>query len=186
MKPVADKTAATYDAPAVQPAATHVDHARIKELVMQLQSQQNFGRGALAGIGASLAGALVWALITAITNYQIGWMAVGVGFLVGISVRKFGKGIDKVYGFLGAALSLLGCLLGNIFTIYIFVAREESISFFAAVAGVGPSALIAIMAKAFSPIDLLFYGIALYEGYRFSFVKLTPEQIKSIQVPGGS
>jgi len=62
-----------------------------------------------AGIGAAL-----WALITVATNYQIGFMALGVGFLVGHSVRAFGKGVDTGFGVLGAVLALAGCLAGKI------------------------------------------------------------------------
>jgi hypothetical protein len=34
-----------------------------------------------------------------------------------------------------------------------------------------------LMKATFSPIDLLFYGIAVYEGYRFSFRQVTPEEL---------
>jgi len=30
----------------------------------------------------------------------------------------------------------------------------------------------------FSPMDLLFCGIAVYEGYKFSFRRLTPQEIE--------
>jgi hypothetical protein len=33
------------------------------------------------------------------------------------------------------------------------------------------------MKDSFSPMELLFYGIAIYEGYNFSFRKITEEEI---------
>jgi hypothetical protein len=34
-----------------------------------------------------------------------------------------------------------------------------------------------VMMDAFSPMDLLFYGIAIYEGYKFSFRQITEEEL---------
>jgi hypothetical protein len=36
------------------------------------------------------------------------------------------------------------------------------------------------MAATFSPMDLLFYGIAIYEGYKFSFRQLTDEDMARV------
>ena len=36
------------------------------------------------------------------------------------------------------------------------------------------------MVETFHPMDLLFYGIAIYEGYRFSFRELLEDEIESI------
>ena len=33
------------------------------------------------------------------------------------------------------------------------------------------------MVATFSPMDLLFYGIAVYEGYKFSFRQVGPEDL---------
>lgn len=79
---------------------------------------------------ASLVGACIWAAISVATGYQIGYVAIGVGFLVGMAVKIFGKGIDQVYGYIGAVLSLFGCVLGNLFTIILFVSVYENIPFF--------------------------------------------------------
>ncbi|MCZ6827293.1 MAG: hypothetical protein O7D88_07320, partial [Gammaproteobacteria bacterium] len=67
-----------------------------------LRSEQSLLVGTLAGFVASLAGAGVWAAVTVLTEYQIGWMAVGIGVLVGFSMRFAGKGIDQTFGIAGA------------------------------------------------------------------------------------
>ena len=38
--------------------------------------------------------------------------------MVGLAVRKFGRGVDPVFGIAGAVLALVGCTLGNLLTIY--------------------------------------------------------------------
>ena len=89
----------------------------------------NLPLGALAGLGAAIAGAAIWAAITAATEYQIGWMAIGVGFLVGFAVRVVGKGSEASFGVVGAVLALLGCLLGNLLTLAWFAAQQAPHTF---------------------------------------------------------
>ena len=96
--------------------------------LQEMRDNQNFVFGIAAGAGAALLGAVLWAVITAITNYQIGWMAVGVGALVGIAIRSAGKGVDNSFGFAGALIALLGCVVGNFLTIVIVISRQESMS----------------------------------------------------------
>src|SRR5574341_966188 len=160
-------TAPPQGAPAAK--APQIDPQKAERFFQDLKDQQNFGLAVIAGAGAALAGAMAWAAITAATNTQIGWMAVGVGFLVGYAVRAAGKGVEKGFGVLGAVLALLGCVLGNALTIYIFVANDAGAPFLDVVKTLPIEKLLDIMKRNFNPIDVLFYAIAVYEGYRFSF-----------------
>ena len=85
--------------------------------------------GVVAGVVSALIGAAVWAGITVATEYQIGWMAVAVGFLVGYAVRILGKGLSKNFGYVGAVCALLGCVLGNLLSICGFISIQESVPF---------------------------------------------------------
>ena len=38
-----------------------------------------------------------------------------------------------------------------------------------------------LMISMFHPMDLLFYGLAVYEGYKFSFQNLSDDQISELQ-----
>jgi hypothetical protein len=132
--------------------------------------EQSLPRGLVAGLAAAAVGAGAWALITVVTNYQIGWMAVGVGFLVGWAVRLAGKGTSTAFGVLGAALALGGCLAGNLLTGNVVASRELGVPLTDMLARITPGMAFELMAGMFSPIDLLFYGLATYQGYRFSIV----------------
>jgi len=123
----------------------------------------------VAGVVAALIGAALWAVITVTTGYQIGFMAIGVGFLVGLSVGRLGKGTTPAYGILGAALSLAGCVVGNVLAITGFIAQNESQPFFVVLSQLNIPAIPSILIETFSPIDLVFYAIAVYEGYKLSF-----------------
>jgi hypothetical protein len=162
---------------AAQPGRPAVDQARIEAFIAEVRASQSLTMGIIGGGVAAMVGAAAWAAVTVATNTQIGWMAVGVGFLVGGVVRLLGKGIDKPFGYAGAALSLFGCLLGNLLSIYAVVARQEEISFFFVLTHVDFSAIPDLFRVTFHPMDLLFYGIAIYEGYRFSFRRIVQADI---------
>lgn len=143
----------------------------------QLRLEQNLHLGFIAGLSAALVGAAIWAVITVSTGYQIGYMAIGLGFLVGFAVKETGKGIDKIFGVMGAVLSLFGCLLGNFLSTIGFFANSEGVGYFETLASIDYSYLPEIMMETFSLMDLLFYGIAIYQGYKLSFRQLTEEEI---------
>ena len=155
-----------------------IDQNKLSEYMEDLRVEQNFPMAILAGGAAALIGAALWGLITSISGYQIGYMAVGVGFLVGMAVRYAGKGIDPQFGYLGAGLSLIGCLLGNYLGIVFYFAKEAKTSFINAYQMINElSSVSSVMMESFGVMDILFYGIAIYEGYKFSFRLITEEEI---------
>jgi hypothetical protein len=130
----------------------------------------NLPMGFMAGLVAAAVGAGLWAVITVVTNYQIGWMAVGVGALVGVAVRMAGKGTTKVFGITGAVLALAGCLIGNLLTGSVVLARQWDMSLMLFLSRLTPDLVADLMKAMFDPIDLLFYALAIWTGYRFSIV----------------
>ncbi|MDQ6767845.1 MAG: hypothetical protein M3Z41_08555, partial [Candidatus Eremiobacteraeota bacterium] len=115
-----------------------------------------------------------------LTKFQIGWEAVGVGFITGYGVRVFGKGIDPVFGYAGAVLSLLGCAAGNILTVMIVVATQEHMALSDVAARMTPQITWRMLAAGFNPIDALFYALGIYYGYRSSFHRITREELAAL------
>ena len=150
-----------------------IEQAKLHMLMQKVKDNQNLSFGITGGAVAAVIGATIWAAITAVTHFQIGWMAVGVGFLVGFAVRICGKGIDMIFGIMGAILSLLGCLAGNLFAVCFAVSSAQSIPLLDLLSRLNPEITVKLMTATFSPMDLLFYGLAVYEGYKFSFRKLS-------------
>lgn len=140
------------------------------------RSEANFLMAIVAGGAAAVIGATVWAVITIAAGYQIGWIAIAVGLLVGSTIRAAGRGDSPAFSMAGAAFVLLGCALGNLFAGCGFIAAEKGVSLLAALPLLlDPSAVIGSIIALFSPIDLLFYGIAIYEGSRLSINADGPE-----------
>ncbi len=157
-----------------------IDELKLQTLMQEIKDNQNLSLGILGGMGAAAIGAIIWAVITALTNFQIGWMAVGVGFLVGIGVRSLGKGINTSFGIVGAILSLVGCLAGNLLTVCILISRQEGIELFNLLTRLNPAVVVELIKATFNPMDLLFYGIAVYEGYRFSFRRVSDDELSKL------
>lgn len=132
---------------------------------------ENLLLGTIAGAVGMAVGTAIWVGITVATNYQIGYMAVGVGFLVGIAMRFAGRGRSQPFAVVGAGLSLLGCALGNLLTGCVLVAREFDISFGEVVANLDLDTVQGIMGAMFSPMDILFYALGAWAGWKYSVIR---------------
>lgn len=134
----------------------------------ELLAEENLPKGLMCGVAAALIGAVAWGLISVSTGYQIGYMAIAIGFFVGFAMRR-GKGIRPIFGILGAALALISCVLGDFFSIIGYISRDYEVSFWEALTGVDYGEIFTIMLENVASMTALFYGFAVYEGYKFSF-----------------
>jgi hypothetical protein len=135
----------------------------------------NLALGIVGGAVAAAAGAVLWAAVTNITHLQIGWMAVGIGALVGLAVRKLGRGSGPVFGVAGAVLALLGCVAGNLLTVCLLVAHEQKVGVLEIVSRLDPPTAAKLLVATFSGMDVIFYALAVYEGYKLSMMPPGPD-----------
>lgn len=154
-----------------------IDEEKLQRYMANLKSEENFALAISGGLAAALVSAAIWAIVTYSTGYQIGYMAIGVGFLVGLAVRFLGKGISQKFGFWGGICSVLGCLFGNVFAMLGFFAHDTGESFMSILTQMDWTALPSLIAATFDPMDALFYGFAIYFGYQFSFRQIDEEEI---------
>ncbi len=148
-----------------------------EEYMEHLRKNQNIGMAIVGGLAASFVGAILWTVVTVSTGWQIGFMAIGVGILVGFAVRFLGKGVDIPFGIVGAVFALLGCVLGNFLAVYGLTAQAFNVGYFEIFGLVEVGAVIDQFIANMGPIDLLFYGFALYEGFKFSTISPTNEDL---------
>jgi len=147
-------------------------------LNVKLLREQNLPLGILAGAVAALLGALLWMGITVATGMEFGLVAIAIGAGVGYAVRYAGKGVTKVFGVVGAIFTLLSCVGGEVLSVIQMVANADGYSFFEALSKTDLSIAIPKILESFSIITYVIYGIGIYEGYKFSFRKLTPQEIQ--------
>lgn len=74
-----------------------------------------FPKWVLAGFLGGLVGAAIWAGISYATNYEIGWIAWGIGFLVGFCVRVAAGGDQEGFapGATAAVVAIISVLIGK-------------------------------------------------------------------------
>ena len=128
----------------------------------------NMVLGVLAGAGAAIVGALIWMGLTVATNMHIGYVAIGIGALVGVAVRYAGKGSTVPFGVVGAGFTLVGCLLGEALAQIQLAASSAGVGFFQMLGQVDVSALFSNVATGSGPITYFIYAIGIYEGYKLS------------------
>jgi hypothetical protein len=150
------------------------------EFYQRIRLDQNLPLGLIAGIGTGIIGAILWGAITVATEYQIGYMALAIGAGVGYSVGYVGKGIDQIFGIMSAVIALLSCILGNFLSTIGFIANSENLGYWETLIRFDYSYFPAVMKETFNFMDLLFYGIAIYESYRFSFRKISLQEFQTL------
>ncbi|TCK64861.1 hypothetical protein DFQ05_2600 [Winogradskyella wandonensis] len=150
------------------------------EHLEKFRAEQNLKAGIFASILVGVIAALGWAAITVMTELQIGIVAIAIGAAVGLTMRFIGKGIDQVFGISGAIIALLSCVLGNFLSILGFIANQYELGYLETLLSFDYSMTFAIMSETASPMDLVFYAIAGYEGYKFSFRAFTERDIHDL------
>jgi hypothetical protein len=130
---------------------------------------KGFGRGLSAALAAAALGGIGWAVLTGLTNYKIGFAAIGIGLLVGLAVERFGGG-DGRLPIVGAIAALLGCLFGDVLADAHILASQFHISIFTVLRDLShhPRNYVDLYQAGFKAFDLVFYAIAGYEGYKLS------------------
>ncbi len=147
----------------------------------KLRLEQNLPMAIGAGVAVGLLGSVLWALLTVSTGYQIGYMAIAIGAGVGFSMRFAGKGIDQIFGISGGIIAVLSCAIGNFLSTIGFIANYESLGYFETLTMFDYNYLIPVMQETFSVIDLLFYGFAGYEGYKFAFRSFNQDDVAKMK-----
>ena len=77
----------------------------------------------MGAVGAALLGAAIWGGIAYLTGYEVGYVAWGIGFIVGFGAKALGaKG--HTAGVICAGLALLSIFTGKMFTLRMVVGNE--------------------------------------------------------------
>lgn len=89
-----------------------------------------YGSAVVGGLIAGLIGAVIWAAIVYFFQVEIGWIAWGIGALVGVGVAMACKGdTEDLTGVIAAACALLSVLVGKYAAVYFLVAGHMPADF---------------------------------------------------------
>jgi hypothetical protein len=123
----------------------------------------------LGGLGAAVLSSLIWYVVVIVTNYQLGIVAIAVGWLVaqGVMVgsgRKRGPQLQA----LSVAITLVAMLASEYFVLRHFIVEDlsaQGYTDFKLLLPLGDMIELVIEGIKAEPITLLFWGIALWQAF---------------------
>ena len=124
-------------------------------------------------------GAILWAIVAYVSHMNIGFIAIAIGFLSGYGVRFLGKGIDIQFAVVGAVWAGLGVAVGQILAVCVFAAKEYQMSLLTIIGDLDFATMKEMLLVDFGPMDILFYCIALWAGFKYAKRIVSPEEVKS-------
>ena len=156
-------------------------------MVVQEQRSGTVLTAALAGLVAAIAGGVVWALIVRWTDYEIGFVAWGIGWIVGTAVvfgARNARGVP--FQIVAVLLALLGIAIGK-YLAFVWVGQDE----------LGPLGVELPVfsadtfdlwwdsrADVWSWWDLLWIGLAVYTAFRIPQPEEEPHPVESREPDG--
>ncbi|MGW8315641.1 MAG: hypothetical protein ACWGNV_08580, partial [Bacteroidales bacterium] len=143
-----------------------------KEARKKLRRYQSFLYALTGGIIVTIAAAIGWSVAAGLTSFPVIYLSLGLGLLVGLAVRFFGAGINRMFGLLGAILTFAGCLLGSYLIQEGIPDRVAVVGFREALAFLRPELIVHSIKEPYVPQDLLFYGLAVVLAYFLSIRRI--------------
>lgn len=165
-----------------------VEPGRARDLVgtvypelMRAAEAEQFSRQALlpailGGLIAAVVGGIVWGLIVIVTDYEVGFVAWGIGFLAGFAVVRFAGGRKGLpLQAIAIVASLVGIVLGK-YIAYVYFLKEfvreqigeeaaDDISYFD---GDVISLFREDLGEVFGGYDLLWAGLAIVTAWQIA------------------
>jgi hypothetical protein len=131
-------------------------------------------QGAVGGLLGALAGGIVWGLILQFTEYEVGYVALGIGLLCAWAVGYFsygGKG--TLFQLIAIVCSVIGIFLGKYYGFYVVVKEivaEDYGAEYAATISLFSADVITFFMENLTEIvdlfDILFIGLAVYMAWK--------------------
>ncbi|MFF3584135.1 hypothetical protein [Streptomyces mirabilis] len=90
--------------------------------------RDKLGLGLAAAVGAALVAAGVYGVIIGLTKHEIGWAAVGVGFVIGLAAGRVG-GRNPILPIVSVILSVASVYLGQLVGDAMIIAKDVSVGF---------------------------------------------------------
>jgi hypothetical protein len=152
---MSDKIKSVFRLPKRHTGATNVSGP---ELGQKLMSQQSLLNALYAGLIIIIVFSAVWAMASTLINRILPWMIVILGILVGLGVRRAGRGLDWRFPVLAAALAAFGALLSNVVVAAAFTAAALDTSTLHILRAVTAMTWPVFFAEAMSTADAI-YGL---------------------------
>ena len=132
------------------------------ELADKLISEQNFAAAVIVGAVATLLAAAAYGIIVATWAFSYGFVAAGVGIVIGLSMQFLGRGISMNFAVVATVYAIVGCVLGNLFRVIIELAQANATSPIDVLRNDSLSVLAEWSVSDVSFVDLVYWFVAVF------------------------
>jgi len=80
----------------------------------RLVRAQSVRNAVVAGLIALIMFCVLWIFLSSLTNRVFPWMTVALGGMLGLAVRRAGRGLDWRFPTLAAAMAIIGSVISNV------------------------------------------------------------------------
>jgi hypothetical protein len=156
-----------------------INAAKVERFLANARLQERFGFALLLGLAAALVLGFIWGFVNGMTGLPLEWVPfVGLGFVVGVTVRAAGKGVSLRFGIAGAALTLLGCLFCRALSTTIAVAwQTPSADPFYLLMHTNGAAWGRLIRDGTNWMNVLALVLTVFQGYYFAFRRVRAQEM---------
>lgn len=90
----------------------------------QLLAEQDLRRGTLAALAAAVVAMALWVWAGMLFDRHFPWVSMLQGILIGLAMRRFGRGVDRVYPAVAAAVAAVAAPAGSFLNALFLTGRE--------------------------------------------------------------
>lgn len=130
------------------------------ELGRQLVDEQSLPNALYAGLITIILFSVLWAMASTLIDRILPWMTLVLGILVGLAVRRAGKGLDWRFPLLAAVLAIFGALLSNVVVAAAFTAAALDTSTLHVLRAVTSMTWPVFFDEALSVVDIIYGFVA--------------------------
>lgn len=154
-----------------RPACTNCVEKIKTEIAAQQPTPRSIGLGTVGGLLGALIGALIWSAIAIATDYEVGYVAVLVGWLCGFGARIISGTRGKPLQIIAVVSSLLGLIAAKYFIFAHFLGKamaagEQAAAHVSYASSLMLSLFLDNVSVMLSPFDILWVVLAVATAWR--------------------
>lgn len=119
-------------------------------------AQQSIERAVGGGIAVVLVFGWIWATLSVVTGRVFPWLSILIGALVGVAVRRYGRGLDWRFPVIAALIAWGGAYIGNLMIGIVETGRYIDADVLSVFAGLSKDTMENFFTITVSPVDHIY------------------------------